>query len=317
MNIRPFDEQRTAAEVVVIGAACLDIKGHAMPGSLAGTSNPGRVRISAGGCARNIAENLARLGTRVALLSVICQDDFGLALLKQTERAGVDTDHVLISCDQHLASYIALLDGHGKLIYGIDDTAAVVALTPEYIEIHATLLRNARMVMLDANVALESAEVVLRICAEAGVPVGLDPVAVAPAQRYRTLAGRFALLTPNALEAEALTGQPVHNPNDGVRAAKWLVAHGTQVAVITLAGAGVAFATGDVSGHVPALDVEIIDETGASDALTATLIYGTLNGLATDEAVRLGVSAATLTLQTAETVRQDLNLESLYAQLVI
>jgi pseudouridine kinase len=36
-----------------------------------------------------------------------------------------------------------------------------------------------------------------------------------------------------------------------------------------------------------------------------------------DEAVRLGVSAATLTLASGDTVRQDLSLESLYAQLVI
>ena len=56
---------------------------------------------------------------------------------------------------------------------------------------------------------------------------------------------------------------------------------------------------------------------GAGDALAGAVIYALLNDIPVDEAVRLGVSAATLTLESIDTVRQDLSLESLYAQLVI
>jgi len=44
---------------------------------------------------------------------------------------------------------------------------------------------------------------------------------------------------------------------------------------------------------------------------------GLLNGLPIDEAVRLGTSAAALTLQCRETVCPTLSLERLYDQLVI
>lgn len=304
-------------EVVLIGAACLDIKGRTQAASIGGTSNPGMIRITAGGCARNIAENLARFGTRVALLSVACADDFGRAIIHQTERAGVDTGHMLISCDHHSASYIALLDRGGQLILGVDDTAAIAAVDPAYIADHAAMLRGAKMVMLDANLSLESARAALAICRDAGVAIGLDPVAYGLAQRYRELIGQFSLVTPNAIEAQALTGLSVRNTAEAIRAAKQLVSLGVETAIITLANQGVTYATANGSGYVPALDVEIVDATGASDALTATVIYGTLNHLPVDEAVRLGVSAATLTLQTSDTVRQDLSLESLYAQLVI
>ena len=304
-------------EIVVVGAACLDIKGRIDGQALSGTSNAGRVRITAGGCARNVAENLARLGVGVALLSVVCQDDFGYAILQQTERSGVNTDHVLTSCQQHSAAYLALLDPHGALIVGIDDAAVIAAITPAYIEQHAALLGAARLVMFDANLPLESALCLLDICSAAGVGVVFDPVAYALALRYRQSINRFALITPNAIEAQALTGLPVSNVDQAIRAAKRLVRAGAGVAVITLAGMGVVYATADGSGHVPAFDVEIIDTTGASDALTATIMYGILNQLQIDEAVRLGVSAATLTLQTSDTVYQDLSLESLYAQLVI
>lgn len=317
MNATDRTSNGPQPEVVVVGAACLDIKGRLLTDLVGGTSNAGQVQISVGGCARNIAENLARLGTRTALMSVVCQDDFGRTIIRQTERAGVDTAHIVVTCEQHSASYIALLGQQGQLVVGIDDTEAIGALTPAFMADHAELLGGARMVMLDANVPLDTAAAVLEICAEAGVPVGLDPVAVAPAQRYRDSLGSFFLVTPNAVEAAALTGIPIASVEQATRAAKRLIADGVTIAIITLADAGVVYATGDSSGHVPALDVEVVDTTGASDALTATVIYALLNSIPIDEAVRLGVSAAALTLRSGDSVYQELNLERLYAQLMI
>ena len=305
------------ANVVVVGAACLDIKGRIEGDMVAATSNPGDVRISVGGCARNVAENLARLGMPTALLSVVCQDDFGLTIVRQTERAGVNTDHVLISCEQHSAAYMALLGAGGALVVGIDDAAAAAALTPEYMYQHADLLTHARMVVIDANVPLAAAEALLTICAAAGVPVALEPVAYAPALRYRELIGAFYLATPNAVEAQALSGLPVADPAQGARAAKQLIAMGLEIAIITLGLDGLVYATADASGYVPALKVEAVDPTGAGDALTAAVVYALLNDIPVDDAVRLGVSAATLTIDSVDTVCQDLSLESLYAQLVI
>jgi pseudouridine kinase len=306
-----------ASDVVVVGAACLDVKGRIGGDIVAGTSNPGDVRVSVGGCARNVAENLARLGMRTALLSVVCQDDFGQTIVGQTERAGVNTDHILLSCEQHSAAYMALLSGQGALLVAVDDIAAVAALTPDYIIDHADLLETARMVVIDANVPLETTEALLGICAAAGVPVALDPVAYAPALRYRPLVGSFYLMTPNAVEAQALTGLPVANAAQAAVAAKHLTGAGVEIAIITLGDQGLVYATPDASGYVPAISAEIADPTGAGDALTAAVVYALLNDIPVDEAVRLGVSAATLTLGSSDTVRQDLSLESLYAQLVI
>ncbi len=315
----PVRQKDDASEVVVIGAACLDIKGRVGGAGdvIMGTSNPGDVRISAGGCARNIAENLARLGMSVSLLSVVCADDFGTAIVQHTERAGVDTDHMLMSCDHRSAAYIALLGGDGELLMGIDDTITVGELTPAYIERHTTMLQSARMVVLDANVPLASAALVRTICAAAGVPLTLDPVAYAPALRYRPIIGAFALITPNLIEAEVLSEMPISDVTGGILAAKHLLALGVGTVIITMADRGLVYATGATSGHVPAIPIEIIDPTGAGDALTAVVVYGMLNGIPVDEAVRLGVSAATLTLESTETVRHDLTLDQLYAQMVI
>lgn len=304
-------------DVVVIGAACLDVKARLRTDTLAGTSNPGEVRISVGGGARNISENLARLGMHVALLSVVCEDDFGDTIIRRTQEAGVVTDRVLRSCENHSAAYIALLGSQGQLLMGVDDTLALLALTPDYIREHQALLTSAQMVVIDANVPLEVAALILSLCRDSNVAVALDTVAYTPALRYRDLIGSFYLVTPNQIEAQVLTGLTITNEAQGILAAKRLIAAGVEVAIITCANDGVIYATPSTSGFVPALEVDIVDPTGAGNALTATVIYALLNDIPLDEAIRLGVSAATLTLDSAETVRPDLSLESLYAQLMI
>lgn len=303
--------------VVVIGAACLDVKCRLRGDVLAGTSNSADVRISVGGCARNIAENLARLGFPTMLLTVACADDFGRTIVRQTADAGVNTDYVLQLCDHHSPAYIALLSPTGQLITGVDDTEAVVALTPNVILAQRALLERAPMVVMDANVPIETAQTILEICGAAGVPVTLDPVAYAPALRYRSLVGSFYMVVPNAIETEALSGLPVTNVAQAITAARHLANEGVEIAIVTMAEQGLVYATPSSSGHIPAIDVEVVDPTGAGDALTAAVVYALLNDIPIDEAVRLGVSAATLTLDSADTVRQDLTLEILYAQLVI
>lgn len=51
--------------------------------------------------------------------------------------------------------------------------------------------------------------------------------------------------------------------------------------------------------------------------LTAAIIFGLLNEVPVDEAMRLGITAASLTLQTVETVVPSLNQELLYNRLAL
>ena len=102
-----------------------------------------------------------------------------------------------------------------------------------------------------------------------------------------------------------------------MEAAQELVAHGIGIAIITLAEEGLCYATPGASGYIPAIRCEVVDYTGAGDALTAAVVYGLVNEFPIDEAMRLSVSAATLTLKCVDTVCPDLSLERLYNQLVI
>jgi pseudouridine kinase len=301
--------------IVVVGGASLDIKGRLRRDFIPGTSNPAAIQMSVGGVGRNIAENLARLGTSVALISAVCEDDFGRAILQQTEAAGVDMSCMLLTGEQRSSSYIAILSHDGSLLAGLDDSAAGRAITPAHIQERAELLENADMVVIDANVARATAETILAICETAHVPVAFEPVAFGLADRFRQEVGRFFLVTPNDLEAEALSGMPVRDVPTAIAAAQKLVSLGVGVALISLAEAGIVYASADEVGHIPGMPTEIVDPTGAGDALAATVIYGLTHNIPLAESVQLGQIAATVTLKSPETVTPDLSLDYLYAQL--
>jgi pseudouridine kinase len=130
---------------------------------------------------------------------------------------------------------------------------------------------------------------------------------------------RLQFIAPNSHEAGVLCEQMFedHQPQHALDAAKHLVSQGVELALISLAEFGVVYATSETSGHVPAITTKVVDPTGAGDALTATVIYALLNNIPLDDAIRLGVTAASLTLRHRCTVIPDLSLEMLYDQLVI
>ena len=61
--------------VLVIGGAAVDIVGRLKSELQTDTSNPAQIRYSFGGVARNVAENLARLGQPVRLITVVGEDE--------------------------------------------------------------------------------------------------------------------------------------------------------------------------------------------------------------------------------------------------
>ncbi len=305
------------AKVVVIGAAGIDTKGRVDTPPVYGVPIPGEIRVSPGGVARNVAENLARLGIQTALLSVVGDDEAGRQVIEQARRSGIDVSRIVVSPEVQTAAYIAIMDEEGMPLASVYDMRAMELLTPDYIAHNEDILAQADMVIIDANLTHEALEVLFGITGPRGIPVGADPTSTELALRLKPFLDRFYLVTPNEVEAQVLCGITVDGRDTAIAAAKALVSEGVEIAIITLAEMGVCYATPTVSGHVPAIKTEIVDFTGAGDALTAGVAFGLLNGFSLDEAVRFGVSAATLTLRCKETVCPELSLEKVYDEFAI
>jgi pseudouridine kinase len=305
--------------VLVIGAASIDIVGRLRGELHKETSSQAYIRTAPGGVARNIAENLARLGQPAVLLTAVGSDDNGDYLIEQTARAGVDIGSVVRAKNCPTGAYLGVLNNRGSIAYALDDMRAVASVTPDYLEENAEHFKEASMLFLDANLTKDTLRKAFSLAHKYRLPVGADPTTTALAHRLKPYLNRLVMIVPNEAEAGLLSDMPVEpgKRRSSLAAAKQLVSLGVQIAIVTLAQFGVVYATSETSGQISAIRTEIVDATGAGDALTAAVIFAILNDIPLDEAIQLGVSAASLTLRHPGATNPELSLEKLYDQLVM
>jgi pseudouridine kinase len=305
--------------VLAIGGAGVDIVGRLKEELRPGAANPAQIRTSFGGVARNVAENLGRLGQEVTLISAVGEDEAGKQLLEQARDAGVDVSAVKRTHERQTGYYLGVVNPAGQLQFALDDMRAISAIDSAYIRQHAALFKQAALLFVDASLPKGTLRTVISLARQARLPICADPTSASLANRLLPYLSHLHLISPNGNEAGILCNQPFEETKrqQTLEAAKKLVSQGVDIVLITLAEFGVCYATSQTNGYIPAVRTEILDPTGAGDALTATVLFSLLNAIPLDDAVRLGVTAASLTLRHPGSVLPDLSLEKLYDHLVI
>ena len=292
-------------EVVVVGGVNLDIKGQSKALFQYGTSNPGIIKTAAGGVGRNIAENLARLDVAVTLLGVIGQDPEGDQIIRETVAAGVDTGHLLRLEDAKTGVYIALDSDNGEMVAALSDMEIFNRFPVAYLESQSDLLRQARFIVCDTNIPENALVFLLELAAASGVPVCVEPVSIVKSQRIvRHLRG-VDILTPNLDELAAIAGQDA-GPDNVAEVAAALTARGVGTVVTTMGEKGICCTTKEGSRFFPSYPTQVVEVTGAGDALTAGLIYGLTRGYPLPDACRCGLAAAALTVASPDTVSRSI-----------
>lgn len=296
---------KPGSRIVVVGGANTDLAGHSSAPLVAFDSNPGRISRSAGGVGRNIAENLARLGADVALVTAFGDDLASRELAEGCRALGIDVGLSVTATGVPGSVYLAVLDDTGDMAVAINDMRALDALTPEVVMRHVDALDAASLVVLDANLP---ANTVAAIATRVTAPLMLDPVSVAKASRTRAVLPRLAAVKCNVAEAAELLGVP--NPAvPGANAtglADALHAAGSSVAIVTDGPHGVAYAGAGCRGHLPAPDVRVANATGAGDAFSAGVAYAIAAGHAAQQAAALGSALASFALSSESTVSPDI-----------
>src|SRR3954470_19984987 len=161
--------------VVVVGGANMDVKARSRRNAVAATTNPGPAPMSAGGVGRNVAENLARLGTRTHLVASVGADALGDQVLSATAAAGVHVEHVRRSA-RATGTYTAVLDAAGELVVAVSDMAATDELSPGHVDGARDLVATAALGGLGGNLAAPTLALALDLASAAGARVVLEPV---------------------------------------------------------------------------------------------------------------------------------------------
>lgn len=273
-------------DIVVIGGANIDIKAKVNAPNRLGTSNPGVVSTTAGGVGRNIAHNLARLGAKVGLISVVGTDVYGDAVLAETEQAGVDVSRIVRSATT-TGCYVALLDHDGEMISALSDMRCADELTPEIVTAHAAALRSATLVVADCNLPQETMNAVAAL---AGEKLVIEPVSVPKSRKLIDVLKhhRVFLASPNFDQIEQMAGT-----RDIENAFTYLHGKGLLNVVIHAGPEGAFVSDGGGIDYVEAQPpAQIIDVTGAGDAAVAGLVFGLLRGEALAAAAARGQKLA-------------------------
>jgi pseudouridine kinase len=297
-----------ASFAVAIGGANMDI--HGTPGGALRMrdSNPGTVRNSPGGVARNVAENLARLGVDCRLIAPLGTDFAGDLIAKLATEAGIDMQHAYRVEDAPTPCYLSVLDDSGDMLVGISDMQILETLDAGRLQRHEAMLKNASLIVLDTNLS-ESALDWLT-ASVTGPALFVDTVSIAKAPKIRPYLASVHTLKPGLEEAEAIAGisAPTEKRLPGLAA--WFHERGVQQLFISLGSGGVFHSTPAGCGlqSLPVTTSTTRNANGAGDALLAGLAYGWLEDWSLEESLRFGMAAAELTLAHPATVNPDISL---------
>jgi len=242
-----------------------------------------------GGKGANQAVAVARLGSPAEMVGMVGEDVFGQALLDNLRDAGVGTATVeRVMGPSGVAPILLAENGENSIVVvpganGKMDAAAV--------DRHADLIRSAGMVLCQLELPMETVSHTLALCAEAGVPVMLDPAPAAPLPD--AFWKQVAWFTPNETEAAFYLG----NDSKPEEAAQQLLARGLRGVVLKRGAEGAYVAVaGGKAAWVPAFPVEAIDTVGAGDCFNGAFAVGLLEGNDAWAAARFASAAAAISV---------------------
>ena len=264
----------------------MDIWGRPEKALVPKDSNPGAVTLRPGGVGRNIAHDLRLLGLEVSLVAAMGGDLYATAISESCRALGIDLSYAPVFPQLRSSTYLYISDERGEMQLAVSDMDICSALTAEYAASVLPKLQ-ADAIVLDTNIPEET---IHYICNNSSIPVYSDPVSTAKAVKLLPVLCRLSAIKPNALEAEALTGE-----SDPVRAAGALAAKGVKRVFISLGSLGMIAADGQELLHLPIPPTRMVNVTGAGDAAMAAIVLSGIKGLGLRETAELALRAGSIT----------------------
>lgn len=253
-----------------------------------------------GGKGANQACAAGRLGTDVAMLGAIGDDDYGALQLKSLSEAGVEVGGLLKKEGQNTGTAFITVNKSGNNSIVVVP-GANSAFRPEDIEANRVLIEQCEIMILQLEIPLDTVCYAAKLAKSLGKTVILDPAPV-PEHFPEELYEYVDIVKPNETELGMLTGI-AEAQKHLTEAAQALKARGVKNVLVTLGGDGVYI--NPESGEeirIPACKVKAVDTTAAGDSFTAALAAMLLNGESLEAAAEFAnrVSAIVVTRKGAQ-----------------
>ena len=283
-------------KIVMFGSYVADLTGIAehLP-KAAETVFGDEFKIGPGGKGSNQAVAAHRAGADITIVTKIGRDVFGQLATDFYRKENINTEYVLV--DEEKGTGVALIcvdqqTGQNQILV---IPGACTNFTQSDIDKIRVVLQDADILLAQFEVNMEALAQVIGIAESAGVMVVLNP---APAREIslETLQ-KVDIITPNEVEAEALTGVAVPDEAGAKAAADVFHSWGIPSVIITMGKQGVFVSTVEGTRMVPARLVEAVDTTGAGDAFNGGFVTGISEGTDLFAAAEFGNMVASLSVQ--------------------
>jgi sugar/nucleoside kinase (ribokinase family) len=258
------------------------------------------MREDVGGGAFNALRTAAQRGAKGAMLSMRGGDAAGETVARAIAGAGI-LDLSAVFLDRATPSYTALLDREGDVVAALADMALYEMAFPK--QLRRAKVREeiaaADAVLCDANIPAAGLQRLAGLAK--GKPVFAIAISPAKAVRLTDVLPALSCLCMNRREAAALTGMGADDPLGAI--IERLRALGLARGVISQGSDPViGFDASGVMSVMPPAPRRIADVTGAGDALAGALTVALLGGVPFGEALREGIAAALLAVESATSV---------------
>ncbi|MGG4155190.1 carbohydrate kinase family protein [Peribacillus muralis] len=304
-----FNAGKQKSPIICIGGANIDKKLYTKNEIVKKTSNPviGSSR-TVGGVARNIAENLGRLGEEVILLSARGNDSDWLDIY-QASSPFMNLDHVIKIDDLSTGSYTAVIDQSGDLSLALADMKVFDYISPALLLKNINILLMAKCIIVDLNCPSETIDFLGIFTAEHQIPLVIIPVSSQKMSALPKKMNAVSWLIVNKDETETYFNVKINDRKDWEHSVKMWLGLGVKNVIVTNGSKGIitGVANGEIQ-HFPSIETPIVaDVTGAGDSFCSGVIYSWLQKREFECVIKSGLVNAHKTIMSKYTVRQELS----------
>jgi sulfofructose kinase len=277
------DTERRTDRVVGLGQVMVENLGVG-PRSQEAVVELSAFSMQAGGAVGTTLAAVCAFGAEARYMGRLSDDDFGKIALRGLKEFGVDVSSVLIEPGRVSPASFILVDDRTSRRFVRYTRGNTSPLVPG--ELPRGLLDDARALLVDGRAPAPQIAAAERAKA-LGLTIVLDARHLGPGM------GELLGLCDVVIGNERFAAEFSHSA-DMRRSLRELTRMGPRVAVITLGEEGAIGLEDDTLVRRPALDIDVIDTTGASEVFRGGFIFGLLRGWNLDRCLPFANVAAGL-----------------------
>ncbi len=293
--------------ICVIGGSNVDVIGASL--SLKKQdSSPGKISILPGGVARNIAENLGRLGVPTMFVSAIGSDAFGDILTKSLTDVGVYVSGVRHLANKNSSTFMAILDDMKDVEYSVNDVDIISDLNREWIQYCSGIITESKSIILDCNLRHEAMDEIFSIATS---KIYVSPVSAAKSINIIPYLSKVWGMTLTLSQVRVFTGVTIRDEKAAVSAMKILLDMGVKKLAIDMGEPGLLFGEKEGIFKFEYNRNRRINKWGSDDAFLAVWAMCESNGEDSITSIKKAIVASQKNNLIIRNVNEEISIESL------